>query len=294
MHTARRDRMMNLHKNSGKFEAGGVALDFQKETIVMGILNITPDSFSDGGKFNEIETAVARAKQMVADGAKIIDIGGESTRPGYTRISDDEEIARVVPVIQAIRAEVNTVISIDTYKSAVAKAAVLAGAHVINDIWGAKRDPEIAKVAADHGVPIILMHNRDNEEYTDFWSEAKQDLEESIQITKAAGVPDEHIWLDPGIGFAKSTTQNIWMIQHLSDLVEMGYPVLLATSRKRLIGNVLNLPVDERMEGTGATVCYGVQLGCHMVRVHDVKEITRMTKMMDVLTGKKKYMESEA
>ncbi|WP_411747459.1 dihydropteroate synthase [Psychrobacillus psychrotolerans] len=285
---------MNLHKNSGKFEAGGVALDFQKETIVMGILNITPDSFSDGGKFNEIETAVARAKQMVADGAKIIDIGGESTRPGYTRISDDEEIARVVPVIQAIRAEVNTVISIDTYKSAVAKAAVLAGAHVINDIWGAKRDPEIAKIAADHGVPIILMHNRDNEEYTDFWSEAKQDLEESIQITKAAGVPDEHIWLDPGIGFAKSTTQNIWMIQHLSDLVEMGYPVLLATSRKRLIGNVLNLPVDERMEGTGATVCYGVQVGCHLVRVHDVKEITRMTKMMDVLTGKVKYMESEA
>ncbi|MET0958947.1 MAG: dihydropteroate synthase [Psychrobacillus psychrotolerans] len=285
---------MNLHKNSGKFEAGGVALDFQKETIVMGILNITPDSFSDGGKFNEIETAVARAKQMVADGAKIIDIGGESTRPGYTRISDDEEIARVVPVIQAIRAEVNTVISIDTYKSAVAKAAVLAGAHVINDIWGAKRDPEIAKVAADHGVPIILMHNRDNEEYTDFWSEAKQDLEESIQITKAAGVPDEHIWLDPGIGFAKSTTQNIWMMQHLSDLVEMGYPVLLATSRKRLIGNVLNLPVDERMEGTGATVCYGVQVGCHMVRVHDVKEIIRMTKMMDVLTGKVKYMESEA
>ncbi len=286
--------MMNLHKNSGKFEAGGVALDFQKETIVMGILNITPDSFSDGGKFNEIETAVARAKQMVADGAKIIDIGGESTRPGYTRITDDEEIARVVPVIQAIRAEVNAVISIDTYKSAVAKAAVLAGAHVINDIWGAKRDPEIAKVAAKHGVPIILMHNRDNEEYTDFWSEAKQDLEESIQLAKAAGVPDEHIWLDPGIGFAKSTTQNIWMMQHLNDLVEMGYPVLLATSRKRLIGNVLNLPVGERMEGTGATVCFGIQLGCHMLRVHDVKEMTRMTKMMDVLTGKVTFDESEA
>ncbi|WP_277586873.1 dihydropteroate synthase [Psychrobacillus antarcticus] len=285
---------MNLHKNSGKFEAGGVALDFQKETIVMGILNITPDSFSDGGKFNEIETAVARAKQMVADGAKIIDIGGESTRPGYTRITDDEEIARVVPVIQAIRAEVNAVISIDTYKSAVAKAAVLAGAHVINDIWGAKRDPEIAKVAAKHGVPIILMHNRDNEEYTDFWSEAKQDLEESIQLAKAAGVPDEHIWLDPGIGFAKSTTQNIWMMQHLNDLVEMGYPVLLATSRKRLIGNVLNLPVGERMEGTGATVCFGIQLGCHMLRVHDVKEMTRMTKMMDVLTGKVTFDESEA
>ena len=285
---------MSLHNNSGRFEAGGVTLDFHKETIVMGILNVTPDSFSDGGKFNEIEAAVARAKQMVADGAKIIDIGGESTRPGYTLISDDEEIARVVPVIKAIRAEVNAVISIDTYKSAVAKAAVLAGAHVINDIWGAKRDPEIAKVAAEHGIPIILMHNRDNEEYTDFWSEAKQDLEESIQLAKAAGVLDEHIWLDPGIGFAKSTTQNIWMMQHLNDLVEMGYPVLLATSRKRLIGNVLNLPVGERMEGTGATVCFGVQLGCHMVRVHDVKEMTRMTKMMDVLTGKVTFDESEA
>lgn len=286
--------MMNLHNNSGRFEAGGVTLDFHKETIVMGILNVTPDSFSDGGKFNEIEAAVARAKQIVADGAKIIDVGGESTRPGYTLISDEEEIARVVPVIRAIRAEVNAVISIDTYKSAVAKAAVLAGAHVINDIWGAKRDPEIAKVAAEHGVPIILMHNRDNEEYTDFWLDSKQDIEESIQIAKAAGVPDEHVWLDPGIGFAKSTTQNIWMMQHLNDLVEMGYPVLLATSRKRLIGNVLNLPVDERMEGTGATVCYGVQLGCHMVRVHDVKEMTRMTKMMDVLIGKVKYIESEA
>ena len=286
--------MMNLHNNSGRFEAGGVTLNFDKETIVMGILNVTPDSFSDGGKFNEIEAAVTRAKQMVADGAKIIDVGGESTRPGYTLITDEEEIARVVPVVKAIRAEVNAVISIDTYKSAVAKAAIIAGAHVINDIWGAKRDPKIAKVAAEYGVPIILMHNRDNEEYTDFWSNAKQDLVESIQITKAAGVPDGHIWLDPGIGFAKSTTQNILMMQHLNELVDMGYPVLLATSRKRLIGNVLNLPVDERMEGTGATVCYGVQVGCHMVRVHDVKEMSRMTKMMDVLTGKVHYTESEA
>jgi len=286
--------MMNLHNNSGRFEAGGVTLNFDKETIVMGILNVTPDSFSDGGKFNDIEAAVTRAKQMVADGAKIIDVGGESTRPGYTLITDEEEIARVVPVIKAIRAEVNAVISIDTYKSAVAKAAIIAGAHVINDIWGAKREPKIAKVAAEYGVPIILMHNRDNEEYTDFWSNAKQDLVESIQITKAAGVPDEHIWLDPGIGFAKSTTQNILMMQHLNELVDMGYPVLLATSRKRLIGNVLNLPVDERMEGTGATVCYGVQVGCHMVRVHDVKEMSRMTKMMDVLTGKVHYTESEA
>ncbi|ALC87077.1 dihydropteroate synthase [Bacillus sp. FJAT-22090] len=285
---------MNLQFNTKPFEAGGVKLDFRKESIVMGILNVTPDSFSDGGKFNNVEAAVARAKQMVADGAKIIDIGGESTRPGYTIISDEEEIARVVPVIKAITAEVDAVISIDTYKSEVARAAILAGAHVINDIWGAKRDSKVAKVAAELGVPIILMHNRDNEEYTDFWPEAKRDLEECIQIAKAAGVTDENIWLDPGIGFGKTTTQNVWMMQHLDELVDMGYPVLLATSRKRLIGNVLNLPVNERMEGTGATVCYGVQLGCHMVRVHDVKEIARMTKMMDVLTGKVQFKESEA
>ncbi|KQL32366.1 dihydropteroate synthase [Psychrobacillus sp. FJAT-21963] len=285
---------MNLQFNTKPFEAGGVTLDFRKESIVMGILNVTPDSFSDGGKFNNVEAAVARAKQMVTDGAKIIDIGGESTRPGYTMISDEEEIARVVPVIKAITAEVDAVISIDTYKSEVARAAILAGAHVINDIWGAKRDSKVAKVAAELGVPIILMHNRDNEEYTDFWPEAKQDLEECIQIAKAAGVTDDNIWLDPGIGFGKTTTQNVWMMQHLDELVDMGYPVLLATSRKRLIGNVLNLPVNERMEGTGATVCYGVQLGCHMVRVHDVKEIARMTKMMDVLTGKVQFKESEA
>jgi len=285
---------MNLQYNKHPFEAGGVTLDFRKETIVMGILNVTPDSFSDGGKFNKVEVAVERAKQMVDEGAKIIDIGGESTRPGYTLITDEEEIARVVPVIKAICAEVDAVISIDTYKSGVARAAILAGAHVINDIWGAKRDPKIAKVAAELGVPIILMHNRDNEEYNDFWIEAKQDLAESILIAKAAGIPDANIWLDPGIGFVKSNTQNILMMQHLDDLVDMGYPVLLATSRKRVIGNVLNLPVNERMEGTGATVCYGVQLGCHMVRVHDVKEIARMTTMMDVLTGKVVYKESEA
>lgn len=284
---------MNLQYNTKVFEAGGVTLDFRKETIVMGILNVTPDSFSDGGKFNNIESAVAKAKQMVAKGAKIIDVGGESTRPGHTVISDEEEIARVIPVIRAICAEVDAIISIDTYKSEVARAAVNAGAHIINDIWGAKRDPNIAKVAAELGVPIILMHNRDNENYNNFWTEAKQDLEECIETAKAAGVKDDNIWLDPGIGFGKTTEQNIWMMQHLSDLVDMGYPVLLATSRKRMIGNVLNLPVDERMEGTGATVCYGIQLGCHIVRVHDVKEITRMTKMMDVLTGKVAYEERE-
>ncbi|MER2008211.1 MULTISPECIES: dihydropteroate synthase [unclassified Psychrobacillus] len=285
---------MNLKHNLQTFKAGGVTLDFRNETIIMGILNVTPDSFSDGGRFNEIEQAVGRAKQMVAEGAKIIDVGGESTRPGYTPISDEEEIARVVPVIQAISRQVDAIISIDTYKSAVARAAIEAGAHIINDIWGAKKDPEIANVAAEFNVPIILMHNRDGEDYVDLWIEAKKDLEESIHIARTAGVPHENIWLDPGIGFAKSHDQNILMMQHLADLVDMGYPVLLATSRKRMIGNVLNLPVDERMEGTGATVCYGVQLGCHIVRVHDVKEMARMTKMMDALLGKGIEMKAEA
>lgn len=284
---------MNLQYNSHPFEMGEVTLDFRNETIIMGILNVTPDSFSDGGKFNEIEQAVARAKQMVAEGAKIIDVGGESTRPGYTRISDEEEIARVVPIIKAISQQVNAIISIDTYKSTVARAAIEAGAHIINDIWGAKRDTRIAEVAAELNVPIILMHNRDNEDYVDFWTEAKQDLEESIQIARSAGIPHENIWLDPGIGFAKTHEQNILMMQHLAELVDMGYPVLLATSRKRMIGNVLDLPVDERMEGTGATVCYGVQLGCHIVRVHDVMEIARMTKMMDALMGKGTDMKVE-
>ena len=165
-----------------------------------------------------------------------------------------------------------------------AEAAVQAGAHIINDVWGAKHDPRIAEVAARHNVPIILMHNRKNEDYgTDFWATAKADLEESIQIALEAGVKREKIWLDPGIGFAKSFEQNIEMMKNLSNLSDMGYPVLLATSRKRMIGTILDLPVDERMEGTGATCCYGVSNGCHIMRVHDVKPIARMMKTMDSL-----------
>ncbi len=173
-----------------------------------------------------------------------------------------------------------------------AEAAIQAGAHIINDVWGAKREPAIAEVAARLGVPILLMHNRDNMEYTDFWPDVRKDLEESVQIAKDAGVPEHHIWLDPGIGFAKTTQQNILMMQHLQDLVEMGYPVLLATSRKTMIGKVLNLPVQERLEGTAATVSFGIINGCHMVRVHDVKEIVRTVRMMDVLIDKQPYIES--
>ena len=264
----------------------GIELDFKKETFIMGILNVTPDSFSDGGKYNSVELAVQHAKEMVANGAKIIDIGGESTRPGYTPISDEEEIARVVPVIKALRNEVPAILSIDTYKSAVARAAIDAGAHMINDIWGAKADPTIAKVAAELNVPIILMHNRKDKSYTNFYADFIADLQESLRIVKEAGVPDQHIILDPGIGFVKNLQQSIETMERLDELVAIGYPVLLATSRKRMIGTILNLPLEERVEGTAATCAYGVMKGCNIMRVHDVKEVARTVKMIDALMGK--------
>lgn len=263
-----------------------IILDFTKETIIMGILNVTPDSFSDGGQFNSIEAAVAQAKQMVADGAKIIDVGGESTRPGYTPISIEEEIARIVPVIERLVKEVPAVISVDTQKSAVARAALEAGAHVINDIWGGKKDAEMSRVAAKMNAPIILMHNRETAQYEDFWPQFMADMQASIKIAKNAGVPDDHIIVDPGIGFVKNLAQSIETMQRLDELVALGYPVLLATSRKRLIGAVLDLPVEERVEGTAATCAFGVMKGCHIMRVHDVKEVARTVKMIDALVGK--------
>lgn len=275
-----------LDKYTTPLLINNIELDYTKETFVMGILNVTPDSFSDGGQYDSVETALMQAKKMVADGAKIIDVGGESTRPGHTRISDEEEIARIVPVIRALVKEVPAIISVDTYKSAVARAAIEAGAHMINDIWGAKADPEMANVAAQLNVPIILMHNRKNETYTNYWSEFLADMEESIEIVKNAGVPDEHILLDPGIGFVKNLSESIETMQRLNELVALGYPVLLATSRKRMIGTVLDLPIEERVEGTAATCAFGVQKGCHMMRVHDVKEVARTVKMMDALVGK--------
>ncbi|MBT2692124.1 dihydropteroate synthase [Bacillus sp. ISL-55] len=270
-------------------KAGPYTMDFTNNTLIMGILNVTPDSFSDGGKYNHLEHAVLHAKQMIVDGADILDIGGESTRPGHERVSDEEEINRVVPAIEAISKEVQVPISIDTYKSKVAKSAVEAGAAIINDIWGAKEDPEIADVAAETGVPIILMHNRNDRNYTNFIRDVLNDLYESITIAKKAGVSDEQIILDPGIGFAKDLRENLEMMRHLDTLVSLGYPVLLGTSKKSMIGGVLDLPVQERTEGTGATVCYGIQKGCQIVRIHDVKEMSRMAKMMDAMMGKGEY-----
>ncbi|MDW0118718.1 dihydropteroate synthase [Sporosarcina thermotolerans] len=253
----------------------------------MGILNVTPDSFSDGGKYGRIDAALKHAEEMVRDGAKIIDVGGESTRPGHAPVTLEMELERTVPVIEALARELDCVISIDTYKADVAEAALNAGAHIINDVWGAKREPKIAEVAAKFSAPIILMHNREVAEYAGpFMDEVIADLEGSIAIARNAGVSEGNIWLDPGIGFAKDTAQNVLAMQGLQRISDMGYPLLLATSRKRMIGNILDLPVNERMEGTGATVCYGIEHGCHIVRVHDVKQISRMVKMMDVLTNK--------
>lgn len=267
--------------NCGKY-----TLDCDQKTLIMGILNVTPDSFSDGGRYNHLDAAVEHAKGMVQDGADIIDIGGESTRPGHEPVSEQEEIERVVPVIKAVAGAALAPISIDTYKAKAADEALKAGAHIINDIWGAKKDPEIAAVAADRDVPIVLMHNRDNRNYTQFIRDVLNDLYESISIAKKAGVPDGNIILDPGIGFAKDYHENLMMMRNLDKLVGLGYPVLLGTSRKRMIGTALDLPVEERMEGTGATVCYGIQQGCHIMRIHDVKEISRMAAMMDVLAEK--------
>lgn len=268
---------------------GPYKLDYAEKTLIMGILNATPDSFSDGGRYNDVERAVIQAKKLVADGADIIDIGGESTRPGFAKVDVEEELRRVIPVIEAVSQEVHVPISIDTYKAEVAKQAIQAGAHIINDVWGGKADEQMVHVVAELDVPFVIMHNRDNDEYQSFVRDAFCDLYESVNQAKRAGVRDENIILDPGIGFAKDVAQNIEMMQHLDTLVGLGYPVLLGTSRKSMIGAVLDLPINERLEGTGATVCYGIQKGCQIMRVHDVKEIARMSKMMDALVGKGEY-----
>lgn len=267
-----------------------MSFKFDQETVVMGILNVTPDSFSDGGKFNTESRAIEHASQMVDDGAKIIDIGGESTRPGHEPVSVDVEINRVVPVIEQLSEEVNVPLSIDTFKAKTADAALKAGAHIINDVWGAKHDPDITSVAKEHNAPIILMHNQEEPKYDDVIEDMKRSLSESINIAHKHGVSDDKIILDPGVGFGKTLEQNLLVMRRLYELRTLGYPLLLGTSRKSIIGKTLDLPVEERLEGTIATVCYGVQQGCEFVRVHDVKEVSRATKMMDAMVGKGEFI----
>lgn len=252
-------------------------------TYIMGILNVTPDSFSDGGKWNNPDAALQHAQQMIEEGADIIDIGGESTRPGYTLLSDEEEIGRVVPMIEMIKKQFDIPVSVDTYKSGVAKAALAAGADLVNDIWGLKYDKKLAKVIAEAKVPCCLMHNRNNMDYEDFRKELLDDLRETIAIAKSAGIADDQVILDPGVGFAKTREQNLTAIHHLDDLHTLGYPVLLGTSRKSVIGLTLDLPSTERVEGTLATTVFGVLHGAMFVRVHDVKENARTIKMTEAI-----------
>lgn len=258
-----------------------------ERTYIMGILNVTPDSFSDGGKFNELETAVKRAEQMIKDGADIIDIGGESTRPNFQAVEADEEIKRVVPIIKAIREKFDIPISIDTYKAKTAEEAIKAGANLINDVWGFKKDKDMAKVAAKYQVPCILMHNRENIPYKDLMKDVISDLIESIDLALEAGVKRENIILDPGIGFAKTYEENLIVMNNLEEIKELELPILLGTSRKSMIGNTLNLPVDQRVEGTVATTVIGIMKGCEFIRVHDVLENKRAAVMTDKILSAK-------
>lgn len=264
--------------------------DFDTEhmTYIMGILNVTPDSFSDGGKYNRMDEALFHVEEMIKDGAAIIDVGGESTRPGYTRISDEEEIQRVTPIIREIKNRFDIPVSIDTYKSKVAKAAVEAGADLINDIWGLKADPDMAGVIAESGVVCCLMHNRGNTDYRDFVEDMLKDLQESVDLAMQAGISEDKIILDPGVGFAKSYEQNLLAIQQVGRLKELGYPVLLGTSRKSVIGLTLDTEKNERVEGTLVTSVFGVQQGCAFLRVHDVKENLRAVNMTRaIMQGKR-------
>ena len=252
-------------------------------TYVMGILNVTPDSFSDGGRWNHMDDALFHAQSMIDEGADILDIGGESTRPGYTRISDEEEIARVAPVIEAVKSRFDIPISVDTYKSGVAKAAIAAGADLVNDIWGLKADPKMAEVIARANVPSCLMHNRKTAVYNQFLEDVVVDLKETLTIAEKAGICKDTIILDPGVGFAKSYEQNLAITNHLEVLGELGCPVLLGTSRKSMIGLTLDLPSDQREEGTMVTTVWAVQKRCMFVRVHNVQANVRAIKMAEAL-----------
>ena len=280
--------------------------DWGSRTYVMGILNLTPDSFSgDGllalsGAVGEVEAALAQAKEFLADGADILDVGGESTRPGSQPVSVDEEMGRVIPAIEAIAKEFpDALISIDTYKASVAEQAFKAGAQILNDVWALRADPQLASVAAAFRVPVILMHNRSNpasvevreqlgnayigSEYEDLIEDVTRELLISVELAVKAGIEESHIILDPGIGFGKTREHNLELINRLDEIRALGYPVLLGPSRKSFIGFTLDLPADQRVEGTAATIAIGIARGADIIRVHDVKEMARVAKMTDAI-----------
>ncbi len=246
---------------------------------MMGILNVTPDSFSDGGCYAEMDRALFHAEELIKAGADILDIGGESTRPNHIKISSEEEIQRVCPIIEAVKSRMDIPISLDTYKSDVARAGIQAGADMLNDIWGLKWDGTMAQVIAEGKVACCLMHNRKEAVYQNYIEDVLSDLQESVQLALQAGIDRDSICIDPGIGFAKDLNQNLELMNQLERLQELGYPVLLGTSRKSMIGLTLELPVNEREEGTIATTVFGVMKGCSIIRVHDVEKNLRAVKM---------------
>lgn len=266
---------------------GGRNFPIGERAYLMGILNVTPDSFSDGGHFNEIDKALFHSREMISEGADLIDIGGESTRPGHVKISETQEIERICPVIERLKREFSIPLSIDTYKPEVARAALEAGADMVNDIWGLKYDKAMAQVVKEFNVPVCLMHNKDRAEYKDFMPEVLNELLECITIAKKAGISEDKLILDPGIGFGKTLKQNLTCMNHLEDFLELGYPLLLGTSRKSMIGLTLDLPVTQREEGTIATSVMGVMKGCHFLRVHNVEANKRAIQMTEAVLHEK-------
>ncbi len=254
-----------------------------EKTYVMGILNVTPDSFSDGGSYTDLSSAMKQAEKMISEGADIIDVGGESTRPGHIPVSDREEIARVVPFICEYKKNFDVPLSVDTYKSEVAQACLDVGADLLNDIWGFQADERMADLAVRYDVPVCLMHNRNNTEYINFMKDVIEDLQKSLAIAKKHGIKEDKIILDPGVGFGKTYEQNLSVMKHLEEIVALGYPVLLGTSRKSVIGLTLELPVTEREEGTLATSVLGAMKGCSFARVHDVEKNVRALRMIDAI-----------
>ena len=281
---------MKLHsrKSLGSIIIGERRFHWGRRTYIMGVLNVTPDSFSGDGLGSDIDGAVEQALRFQSEGADIIDIGGESTRPasiysGAGPITADEELARVIPVIEALAPALDIPISVDTYKAEVARSALRAGAAMINDVWGFRRDPEMAGVVADAGVPVVLMHNQGHTRYNDLVPDVMSELRRMVDMAVASGVKRENIILDPGMGFGKTAEHNLEILRRLREFHTLDVPILVGMSRKSTIGYVLDLPVEERLEGTAATVALSVAFGADIVRVHDVKEMARVARMSDAV-----------
>lgn len=262
---------------------GSREFDTAHHTYVCGILNVTPDSFSDGGKWRDTDSALRQAERMAEQGAAILDIGGESSRPGYTPVSPEEELERVIPILRAVKERFDIPVSLDTCKAEVAREGLLAGADLINDIWGLRGDPDMAKVIAENGASCCLMHNRESAGYQDLMAELTADLGESLKIAQAAGIDRDKVILDPGIGFGKSYEDNMRILADLKELSVLGCPVLLGCSRKSVIGQTLDLPVSQREEGTLATTVLAVLSGISFIRVHDVEKNVRAIKMTEAI-----------